>query len=83
VVKDKEGKGVKLKLLITTRMKVAIRTKADIRKEVRDFVTEYVGKMNRDEFLKALVASDLQAEGMKKLEKIAPVAKIEIKKIEF
>jgi small subunit ribosomal protein S3Ae len=83
VVKDKEGKGVKLKLLITTRMKVAIRTKADIRKAVRDFVTEYVGKMNRDEFLKALVASDLQAEGMKKLEKIAPVAKIEIKKIEF
>lgn len=83
VVKDKQGSSIKLKLLITTRMRVPMRTKSDIRKAVREFVAEYVGKMNREEFLKALVASELQAEGMKKLEKIAPVAKIEIKKIEF
>lgn len=83
VVKDKQGSSIKLKLLVTTRMRVPIRTKSDIRKAVREFVSEYVSKMNREEFLKVLVASELQAEGMKRLAKIAPVAKIEIKKIEF
>jgi small subunit ribosomal protein S3Ae len=83
VVKDKEGGAVTLKLLITTRIKVAQRTKGVIRKAVHAFVTEYLGRMNKDEFLKALVANDLQSEAMKKLGAMAPIAKVEIKKVEF
>lgn len=83
VVKDREGNSIKLKLLVTTRTKVAMRTKSEIRKVVHKFVTEYVGKMSKDDFLKALIASDLQSEGAKKLAAVAPVAKVEIKRVEF
>lgn len=83
VVKDREGHGITLKLLVTTRMQVAKKTKSDIRKAVHAFVVDYVGKMDKEGFLKALVASDLQTEGIKKLAAIAPVAKLEIKKVEF
>jgi small subunit ribosomal protein S3Ae len=83
VVKDKEGGSIKMKLLVTTRTKIAMRTKSAIRKVVHEFVTGYVGGMNRDDFLKSLITSELQSEGAKKLSSVAPVAKLEIKKIEF
>jgi small subunit ribosomal protein S3Ae len=83
VAKFKEGGAVTLKLLVTTKTKVARRTKKMIRKAAHAFVTEYLGRMNKDEFLKALVANDMQAEAIKKLSAMAPIAKVEIKKVEF
>ncbi|MDE1874357.1 MAG: hypothetical protein KGI04_04565 [Candidatus Micrarchaeota archaeon] len=83
VVTDGDGKSVTLKLLVTTRIRVARETKSVIRKAIHAFVTDYVSKMNREEFLKALIANDLQSEATKKIGGMAPVAKIEIKKVEF
>lgn len=82
-IKDKEGKGVILKLLITTRSKIARRAKTDLRKAVSAFVSEYVSGMSKEEFLKAIIASAFQQEGIKKIAPIAPVTKFEIKKVEF
>lgn len=82
-VKDKEGKGVVLKLLITTRSKIARRAKTDLRKAVSSFVQEYVSTKSKEEFLKAIIASAFQQEGIKKVAPIAPVTKFEIKKVEF
>lgn len=82
-VKDKEGKGVILKLLVTTRSKIARRAKTDLRRAISGFVREYVSALNKEEFLKAIIASSFQQEGMKRIAAIAPVAKFEIKKVEF
>ncbi len=82
-VKDSEGNSIILKLLVTTAGRVAKMTKSDIRKTVSAFAKEYVGKMNKEDFIKALISSDLQAEGRKKLALVAPVSKLEIKKVEF
>jgi small subunit ribosomal protein S3Ae len=82
-VKDKEGKQVVLKLLITTRSKIARRAKTDLRKAVTDFVSSYVSGMTKEEFIKAIIASSFQQEGVKKIAPIAPVTKFEIKKVEF
>jgi len=72
-----------LKLLITTRSKIARRAKTDLRKAVSAFVLGYVSGMNKEEFLKAIIASAFQQEGIKKIAPIAPVTKFEIKKVEF
>ena len=83
IVKDKEGNQITLKLLVTTRIKIAQRLKSAIRMAVHTFVVEYVSRMTREDFLKALVSNDLQSEGTKKFGAIAPVAKVEIRKVEF
>ncbi len=83
VVKDKEGNAVTLKLLVTTRNRVARITKTDLRKAASEFVKSFVGGMNKEDLIKTLISSDLQAEGAKRLGMITPIAKVEIKKIEF
>jgi small subunit ribosomal protein S3Ae len=83
IAKSKDGNAIKLKLLVTTRVRIAKKTKSDIRSAVHDFVMDYVLSMNKEDFVKAMINGDLQAEGMKKLLPIAPIAKFEIKKIEF
>jgi small subunit ribosomal protein S3Ae len=82
-VKDKEGRGVVLKLLVTTRSKIARRAKRDLRRAVSSFVREYVSERTKEEFLKAIIASAFQQEGIKRVAPIAPVTKFEIKKVEF
>lgn len=83
IAKDRDGNAVKLKLLVTTRIRVAKRVKSEIRNAVHAFLMDYVAKMNRDEFLKALIANDLQAEATKKFGAAAPIAKVEIRRVEF
>ena len=83
VVRNHDGKNITVKLLVTTRIRVAKRVKSAIRQTVHAFVAEYVGRMTGEEFLKALIANDLQAEATKKLGTVAPVSKVEVKKIEF
>ncbi|VVB77432.1 30S ribosomal protein S3Ae [uncultured archaeon] len=82
-VKDKDGKDVVLKLLVTTRSKIARRAKTDLRRAVSEFISGYVPKMSKEELLKAIIASAFQQEGIKKTSPIAPVTKFEIKKVEF
>ena len=83
IAKSKDGNDITLKLLVTIRTKIANRAKSDIRKAIHDFVIEYSLGMNKEDIIKALINGDMQAEGMKKLLPIAPVAKLEIKKVEF
>ena len=82
-VKSKDGASIRLKLLVTTRIKVARKIKTNLRKAVTKFVSGYVGAENKNDFIKSLVTGELQAEGAKMLSQVAPVAKVEIKRIEF
>ncbi len=82
-VKDKDGKEMVLKLLITTRNKIARRAQADMRKAVSVFIADYVPKLGKGEFVKAIISGAFQQEGVKKLAKIVPISRFEIKKAEF
>ena len=82
-VKDKDGKDVVLKLLITIRTKIAGKTKTDLRKAVTAYVSEQVPKLTKEEFVKSVITSAFQAEGVKRLSKVAPVMKFELKMIQF
>jgi small subunit ribosomal protein S3Ae len=83
IAKSKEGSPIKMKLIITTRVKIAMRAKSDIRKAIHEFVLAYSVRMNKEDIVKALINGDMQAEGMKTLLPIAPIAKVEIKRVEF
>ncbi len=64
--------GNRAQAALTTRSKIARRAKTDLRKAVSGFVRGYVSAMNKEEFLKAIIASSFQQEGIKK---IAPIAR--------
>lgn len=81
--KDKDGKEVVVKLLITTRNKIARRAQRDIRKAVSGFVADYAPKLGKGELIKAVIAGSFQQEGMKRLAKIVPISRFEIRKLEF
>jgi ribosomal protein S3AE len=82
-VRGKDGKEMVLKLLITTRNKIARRTQTDIRKAVSGFIADYTPKMAKGEFIKAVISGSFQQEGMKRLAKIVPISRFEIRKLEF
>ena len=82
-LKSKDGGDVVVKLLITTRSKTPYSKRHAIRKELSLFLNEYLNSHTRDEFVKSLLANELQGEGMKRLSKIAPISKFEIKRIEL
>lgn len=81
--KDKEGNAITFKLLITTQRRVPGKTKLAIRKNASSFVIAYAAAKGKEELLKAVVAGELQSEGMSKLGESMPVAKVEVKRIEF
>ena len=82
-VNDKDGKAMTFKLLITTKSRVPAKTKAVIRKNASAFVIAYAAARNREELIKSLISGELQGEGITKLGETAPIAKVEIKRIEF
>ncbi len=83
IAKDKEGKAITVKLLVTTQSRVPAKTKLAIRKNASAFISAYAAERSRDELLKAIIAGELQSEGMAKLGESAPVSKVEIKRVEF
>ncbi|HVA83198.1 MAG TPA: hypothetical protein VNF06_03480 [Candidatus Aquilonibacter sp.] len=82
-LKDKEGKPVVLKLIGISRYKINTPKKHGIRRELAKFTTEYVGSKSVEEFVKAVIEGGFQVEAMKVANRIAPMGKLEVKKIEL
>ncbi len=82
-VKTKDGKEMTAKLLVTTQNKIAEKKKKEIRKKITEFLTGYAASHDKDEIVKSAIGSEMQKDGTATLKKIAPIAKLEIKKVEF
>ena len=82
-IKDKEGKDVVLKLIAVTANRVTTPKKKGIRAELIKFGREYTANLSSDELVKAIIDGSLQSEAKKRANKIAPISKLEVKKVEF
>ena len=82
-VKTKDNVPITIKLLVTTRSKITEPKKKAMRKEITKFLAEYAAKASKDELVKNVIGNEMQGEGVKRLHEIVPVAKLEIKKMEF
>lgn len=80
---DKSGKTMVLKLIGISRHKINTPKKAGIRKSLIGFSKEYVGSKTTEEFVKSVIDGSFQMEALKKANAIAPMAKLEVKKIEL
>ncbi|MDE1869576.1 MAG: hypothetical protein KGH71_01145 [Candidatus Micrarchaeota archaeon] len=82
-MQDKNGKPVVLKLIGISRYKINTPKKAGIRKALIGYAKEYLTAKSTEEFVKAVIDGSFQIEAMKKANAIAPIAKLEVKKIEL
>jgi len=82
-VKDKDGNEIILKLIAVTTQRVPTPKKKGIRTELIKFGKEYASSMTSAELIKSIIEGSLQAEGRKRANKIAPISKLEVKRIEF
>ncbi|MGI0141785.1 MAG: hypothetical protein ACREBF_04020 [Candidatus Micrarchaeales archaeon] len=82
-LKDKDGKSVVLKLIGISRYKINTPKKQGIRRELSLFTTQYVNSLSTEAFVKAVIDGGFQMEAMKVVNRIAPMAKLEVKKIEL
>jgi small subunit ribosomal protein S3Ae len=82
-LKDKEGKGFVLKMLIVAANKIGEAKQKVLRKLMADFLKEYSASKTVDDTIKDLISGSLQAEAKKMSNKIAPIAKLELKRIEI
>lgn len=79
---DKDGKPIVLKFVIVTKSKVTTPKIKALRKEMGVFAKEYVsGKSNKD-FIKEVLDNNFQTESIKRMQNIAEVGRVEVKRIE-
>lgn len=82
-LKDKNGNNVVLKLIAVTANRVTTPKKKGIRAELIKFGKEYASSLSSDELVKSIIDGTLQTEAKKRANKIAPISKLEVKRIEF
>lgn len=82
-VLDKDGKELTVKLLVTTKVAVAHKSVTAVRKGVSKFVKDYLAKTTKEDLIKAIIGGEFQSAGVKSLTGTAPIAKLEIKRVEF
>ncbi|MGC9037332.1 MAG: hypothetical protein ACP5GD_02790 [Candidatus Micrarchaeia archaeon] len=82
-LKSKDGSDVVVKLLITTRNKVPYSKTHAIRLAVSNLLKEHFAKHTKDEIIKGLLNGEIRKEAIEILNKIAPISKFEIKRVEF
>ncbi|MGC8479354.1 MAG: hypothetical protein ACP5M9_01655 [Candidatus Micrarchaeia archaeon] len=80
---DKNGVTLSIKLLITTNLRLTTKKRMAIRKELSNFLKEYVNSKERNDIIKEIVEGTMQKEGMKKIHDIAAVTRLEIKRVEL
>ncbi len=80
---DKDGKTVVLKFVTITRNKVTTPKKAAIRRVLLDFERKYVSAKSTEEIVKLMIEGKFQADAIGVMRKIAPIGKMELKKIEL
>ncbi|MDE1762115.1 MAG: hypothetical protein KGH59_01230 [Candidatus Micrarchaeota archaeon] len=81
--KDSAGKKIVLKLIGISRYKINTPKKAGIRKAVIDFANDYIASKTTEEFVKSVIDGSFQVEAMKVASRVAPMAKLEVKKVEL
>jgi len=82
-IKDKDGKDIVLKLIAVTANRVTTPKEKGIRAELIKFGREYAANLSSDELVNAIINGSLQSEAKKRANKIAPISKLEVKKVEF
>jgi small subunit ribosomal protein S3Ae len=82
-LKDRDGKGLVIKMLAITRDRIGERKQSVLRLELIRFVKEYLASMSTEELVKSVMDGKFQADGRNVINKIAVVNKLEVNKIEF
>ncbi len=82
-VKDKNGKTVILKLLLTTTRRVTTKKRKALRKELSDFATAYMKERDSSAVVKDVIDGTMQSEATKRIHNIASIGRLEVKKLEL
>ncbi|MEM3482770.1 MAG: hypothetical protein QW091_01010 [Candidatus Micrarchaeaceae archaeon] len=82
-LKLKDSSIMVAKLFATTHGKVAYSEKRKLRKEISAFLRSYASNYTQDAFLKNVLSGDMQKEAITHMGRSAPIAKLEIKRIEL
>ncbi len=80
---DKNGKTVVIKLLLTTNTRLTTKKRMAIRKEISNFLKEYIVGNESSAIVKDIIDGNLQKEGVNRVHKIANIAKLDIKRLEL
>ncbi|MDE1823586.1 MAG: hypothetical protein KGI00_04805 [Candidatus Micrarchaeota archaeon] len=82
-LKDKNNRGFVLKLVAVTAGKITTPKKAGIRTAISQFVNDYASSRNVEEIMADILENKMQDQAMMKLDHIALINKLELKKIEL
>ncbi len=82
-IKDKDGKTLVLKLILTTTRRITTKKRKALRKELAAFAADYVKEKDSGQFIKNVMEGDLQKEAMKRVHNIASIGRLEVKKVEL
>ncbi len=82
-IKDKDGKPVTVKLLLTTTRRITTKKRKALRSELGAFVSDYLKDKDGGAFIKAVIDGGLQSEAMKRVQNIASIGRIDVKRIEL
>ncbi|MDE1825844.1 MAG: hypothetical protein KGH61_04785 [Candidatus Micrarchaeota archaeon] len=82
-LRDRDGKAIVLKLIGISRNKINTPKKYGIRKILTEFSGAYASSKSTEEFIKSVIDGSFQMDAMKAANKIAPMGKLEVKKIEL
>ncbi|MCL5427672.1 MAG: hypothetical protein M1321_00635 [Candidatus Marsarchaeota archaeon] len=81
--KDKEGRTIALKLILTTNRRITTKKRKALRKELSSFVRDYMRDKGSGQLVKDVMEGALQKEAMNRVHKIASINRLEVKKIEL
>ena len=81
--KDKDGKTVALKLILTTTRRITTKKRIALRKELSSFAKDYINSRNSGQLVKDIMEGNLQKEAMSKVHDIASINRLEVKKLEL
>ncbi len=80
---DKNKRSFVLKLLIVTRDRVATPKKTLIRHEISKYANEVAPTMSVEELFTSIMSGKFQSDGISRIKKLAPINKLEVKKLEL
>lgn len=80
---DKNNSNIIIKLIATSNIRLTTKKRMAIRKELSNFLKEYVKSSDKETVIKEMVEGNVQKEAMKKVNGIAALSRLEIKRIEL
>jgi ribosomal protein S3AE len=82
-VETRDKKKIHVKAIAWTAVKASIRKRTDIRKKMKELITEAATKMDKDDLLKEFFAGELPKKVADELRKIVPIRRVEIAKARY